>query len=274
VHTQQGGSRYWAGTVLASDDYLQNMTGFAQLVLVYAGLNPQRSGGRDKYGDGIVADSNSGAHYRYRFVRNQFRTPMGGRRSGWVVPLLPPPNFSRSTVDDIDRRSHPFAGIAPYFKFRASENRVSEYNQPSTWFFLNKNPRHFQTEGSRQRPWFFRFSWNDGVRTVSLDTTIGGPRASFLFDGLTVISRGMAYYHRPGALGQSGWGEHPNFFNPFWRARLAPVGQALIDFWTDFAGGAIAPTPESGAIEAMVRNLINNFLSDLFLRTVTAVMTH
>ncbi len=38
--------------------------------------------------------------------------------------------------------------------------------------------------------------------------------------GLTVVSRGQVYYHRPG-----NWTEQPNFFNPYWRPRLASVWQ-------------------------------------------------
>ncbi len=37
---------------------------------------------------------------------------------------------------------------------------------------------------------------------------------------MNVISRGQTYYHRPG-----NWAEHPNFFNPYWRPRLASVYQ-------------------------------------------------
>jgi hypothetical protein len=41
-----------------------------------------------------------------------------------------------------------------------------------------------------------------------------------LVEGLNVISRGQTYYHRPG-----NWAEQPNFFNPYWRPRLASVYQ-------------------------------------------------
>ena len=37
-------------------------------------------------------------------------------------------------------------------------------------------------------------------------------------EGQKAVARALAYYHRPG-----NWQEPPNFFNPFWRARLAPV---------------------------------------------------
>ena len=38
--------------------------------------------------------------------------------------------------------------------------------------------------------------------------------------GLNALARGQVYYHRPG-----NWAEQPNFFNPYWRPRLAPVLQ-------------------------------------------------
>lgn len=36
------------------------------------------------------------------------------------------------------------------------------------------------------------------------------------------VARALAYYHRPGD-----WQEPPNFFNPYWRAKLAPVEPGL-----------------------------------------------
>lgn len=51
---------------------------------------------------------------------------------------------------------------------------------------------------------------------------------------MRAVARAQAYYHRPG-----NWAEAPNFFNPYWRARLAPVWQArdgapaLEPLWTD-----------------------------------------
>ena len=41
-----------------------------------------------------------------------------------------------------------------------------------------------------------------------------------LYEGMTVLSRGQTYYHRPG-----NWAEQPNFFNPYWKPRLASVWQ-------------------------------------------------
>lgn len=41
-------------------------------------------------------------------------------------------------------------------------------------------------------------------------------------DGPVAVARALAYYHRPG-----NWQEPPNFFNPFWRARLVPTEPGL-----------------------------------------------
>ena len=46
------------------------------------------------------------------------------------------------------------------------------------------------------------------------------------------MARAMVYYHRPG-----NWKEHPNFFNPFWRAKLAPVGHKLTGPLSGLFGG-------------------------------------
>ncbi len=48
---------------------------------------------------------------------------------------------------------------------------------------------------------------------VALEAEDGGAKA---------VARALAYYHRPG-----NWQEPPNFFNPFWRAKLAPVEPGL-----------------------------------------------
>ena len=36
------------------------------------------------------------------------------------------------------------------------------------------------------------------------------------------LSKALVYYHR---LGENGWREAPNLFNPYWRAKLHPFTQ-------------------------------------------------
>ena len=66
------------------------------------------------------------------------------------------------------------------------------------------------------------FSFGKSPETLDLESdreelTLGGLG---LGAGMNVISRGQTYYHRPG-----NWTEQPNFFNPYWRPRLAAVWQ-------------------------------------------------
>lgn len=52
----------------------------------------------------------------------------------------------------------------------------------------------------------------------SLSRVAGGTQWNQVTGGMAAISVGRAVYHRPGV-----WKEEPNFFNPLWTARLAPV---------------------------------------------------
>ena len=87
-------------------------------------------------------------------------------------------------------------------------------------------------------------------------------------EGLNVVSRGMVYYHRPKT-----WDEHPNLFNPFWRARLAPVGAKLMNIYDKFVGSNVRTESDDMVVQGIV-NALRNFLGDIFLRTITTVMTH
>ena len=280
----EGKSNYLLGDTLASDDYLSSGVGVATAAVAWVFLFPQ---GVAKIGDGIITDKNDGKHYMYD---TKGSSSGGGAPGGFSsVLILPPAKGSISnTFKEDGKNEHDWAGLSPYFKFSPSSERNADFNQPSTWIFLNKHHSTFQSgSGSGGRPWHYKFTWNnqgsfndgkdkDGAGVgggkydgaVSLDTTIGGKRNSFLMEGLNAISRGMVYYHRPGV-----WDEPPNFFNPFWRARLAPVGAKLMNVWERFLGSKIKTSSDSTVMKAVV-NMVRNFVSDVFLRTVTAVMTH
>lgn len=280
----KGKSNYLAGDTLASDDYLQSGFGAAASIPPIAWVYLW-SPGVMRMGDGIVADKNGGKHYKYEHKGAGGGAPGGNSALDIIMPGAHSVSNTFTKNGDSD---HKWPGMAPYFKFSPSSERNSDFNQPSTWIFLNKHHSAFQSgSGSGSRPWHYKFTWdnhgsyNDGrdkdgkkvgggkyEGAVSLDTTIGGERNHFLLEGLNAISRGMVYYHRPGV-----WDEPPNFFNPFWRARLAPVGAKLMNVWDRFLGSKIKTSSDS-RIMKMVVNMVRNFISDVFLRTITAVMTH
>ncbi len=119
----------------------------------------------------------------------------------------------------VNRGKHPWWGITPYMAFDPSregcESGASEHCQPDVWVALEL-PKS-------------KFNLTAGGETAAVDVQVappGGPaRASNVSReeaGAKAVSRALAYYHRPG-----NWREHPNFFNPHWRAKLAPVEQGL-----------------------------------------------
>ncbi|HSP81834.1 MAG TPA: pilus assembly protein TadG-related protein [Myxococcaceae bacterium] len=156
-------------------------------------------------------------------------------------------------IDPRDR-NHTWKGLAPFPHFEPGDyardcargfgespsiqrmaEREDDFNQPSTWVLLNKsaeelhNPNADPTGPTRPLPGLLNEQGRLGVSfsssrttTLELDNTrkklaVGGFTIS---SGMSVISRGQTYYHRPG-----NWAEQPNFFNPYWRPRLAAVWQ-------------------------------------------------
>jgi Putative Flp pilus-assembly TadE/G-like len=150
--------------------------------------------------------------------------------------------------------NHPWTGLAPFPHFEpgdyatdctgqgkdaqpstsAMAERKDDFNQPSIWVLLNKsseqlhNGRKDETGATHNEPARLNanskltFAFAQSPTTLELDNNRKKPRLGgvTLVDGMSVISRGQTYYHRPG-----NWSEQPNFFNPYWRPRLAAVWQ-------------------------------------------------
>jgi hypothetical protein len=148
-----------------------------------------------------------------------------------------------ANVRPIADGNHPWQGLARFAHFEPGQyqgecggegsltdeaQREAELNQPSTWVALNKtrkqllNPRHDTTGAGTNKPAL--------IDPDSGRLTVENSRKVFLgTDGLHVISRGQSYYHRPG-----NWAEQPNFFNPYWKPRLASVWQGRHSFpWVE-----------------------------------------
>jgi hypothetical protein len=126
-----------------------------------------------------------------------------------------------------DHNNHKFEGIEPYVKFKPNSDPAVQFNQPSVYVALNKQPDQLGGQAFQQH-----FTITVGSRSEEIDTTIGKEPLLNMpqFQGLNAWSRAMAYYHRPSFPdGSSNWHEHPNFFNPFWRAKLAPIGEKVND---------------------------------------------
>jgi hypothetical protein len=153
-------------------------------------------------------------------------------------------------VQPIGESWHPWKGITPFSHFEpgqyasdcatsavrrtgtpsasAAALNAQEFNQPSTWSMLRKTKDELRNPvgdptASRIDPALIN---SDGVLAPGIGDSIteldmnNDEQPFGVGDGMTVFARGQTYYHRPGV-----WSEQPNFFNPYWRPRLASVFQ-------------------------------------------------
>ncbi|MDF1562963.1 MAG: pilus assembly protein TadG-related protein [Deltaproteobacteria bacterium] len=127
--------------------------------------------------------------------------------------------------------NHPWWGIFPFMKFnpKADGSPLVAFHQPSTYVWLTQPPENIDIEPLLQRDVL-----GLGGHTATHDTGLDHVTEGGLPPGFHAFARAAAYYHRPG-----NWREHPNFFNPFWRARLAPVQPVLSDLVGDLGAGAV-----------------------------------
>jgi hypothetical protein len=166
---------------------------------------------------------------------------------GICPPGTPRVDVYTANVMPAEDGNHPWKGIVPFMHFEPGQygdtcggpasNETSatryqhDFNQPSTWVALNKtadqlaNAGHTDHDGtgSNAIPMLNqqgKIQWKFSNYNAALE--VKNNRMKFLdtIEGLNVISRGQTYYHRPG-----NWAEQPNFFNPYWRPRLASVYQ-------------------------------------------------
>jgi hypothetical protein len=166
-----------------------------------------------------------------------------------------------ANVHALRESHHPWRGMASFPNFepgqfledcrdpvgaaslRAPALHADEFNQPSVFVQLHQGPKAL---AKGQAPLHTRGGWSLPL-AGSAGVDLLDDRASLpgLAPGLNVVARAQAYYHRPG-----NWQEHPNFFNPYWRPRLAPVAQGRrawprVGEWLSFVPRTLAGVPES-----------------------------
>ena len=188
---------------------------------------------------------------------------------------------NHESVNHLTNANQYYFGIAPYVKFLPNSDRKVDYNQPSTWMIMNLSPDKYM----QGKHWNFSHS-NDisgtssgsgGRNALSTDPIMddGNKFSEFkmfniLDPGINVMSRARVYYHRPG-----NWNEHPNFFNPYWRAQLAPIAPkigALIGRALNIDPDTKSNVPSSGVI-----GKLSNFksaLGDMFANLLSRIITH
>lgn len=181
-----------------------------------------------------------------------------------------------ANVRGVEDGNHPWFGTMPFPHFEPGEyasacggslngradinreaSRLRDFNQPSAFVMLNKspqemlNPKDDGTGATHNEPalnWGqgsvgFNFSGSGQTLDLADDRKKVG-LGPFSLQGINAISRAQTYYHRPG-----NWAEQPNFFNPYWRPRLAAVWQGkneipLLDKLTQALPSQISSFPQ------------------------------
>lgn len=188
-------------------------------------LNPQEDGGR------------GGLHWRVQYpswpVPAGDRMPSGPygdlgihRARPCLVPLgkvcLLRIDVYVANVRAVRDGNHPWAGISAFSHFEPGKYAADcpkegepsrhepassgdAFNQPSAWVRLE-----------REVPPLL-----PGIPSLKIGWGRSKPVPLALRSSFLAVARAQTYYHRPG-----NWREAPNFFNPYWRARLASVDDA------------------------------------------------
>jgi len=148
-----------------------------------------------------------------------------------------------ANVRPIEDGNHVWEGVVPFMNFEpgryarscpdasgpsASDAaaREDEFNQPSTWVLLRKSPEQIRNPfaepgAGSNAPALLNDRGRLQFGSQSAQLEMENARVALLGStGLHAIARAQTYYHRPG-----NWAEQPNFFNPYWRSRLASVFQ-------------------------------------------------
>lgn len=159
-----------------------------------------------------------------RYCRYEKPERYGQHLGPEIVQLLAEPGrfgfrceVDRGSGGDFD---FTWPGMSRFLTFASPAEGESSDHQPDTWVFLHKPTSAMERAGGRD----LTFAIERGVEKIELDARIGeaGVLGTGLAPGMSALARAQAYYHRPGA-----WREPPNFFNPYWGARLAPKGEAI-----------------------------------------------
>lgn len=186
------------GTALVSAAHVQ-------MALDFVG---KLSGGGDPKIVGVQAthDRNRRLHCHYNGRRNV------------TVPSCPKYAWTKAIKCEKDS-SHDFWGMTRYISFKIAE----DYPFGATDYIglVNKPAKESRFP-------IKNLGFGGDEMTIGGWAQSGGRNATFqggsvganisVFSGVNGWARAQAYYHRPGA-----WAEPPNMFNPFWKARLAPI---------------------------------------------------
>jgi hypothetical protein len=200
-------TQFTRGGALASPEYVK--ASFLGLSYLSGGGSPKIVGPQAAYSD------NERMHCRY------------DKRKLITVPSCPDYAWTKPAKCEKESK-HEFDGITKYLSYNIINDDKQLFGQRDYISLVNKSP-----EAARFP--IKELGWGGGTQKIGWAGAKGeGNKGSFSagdpdfgIKGLNGWARSMAYYHRPKA-----WSEPPNLFNPFWKAKLAPMSNcaALTQF--------------------------------------------
>lgn len=125
---------------------------------------------------------------------------------------------------DHDNKFKCLNGGECFMLFKANPEPGEDWGQPKVYSFIHQDLR--KMEGGGKGPWELnesgkvKLDLGDASNTYSTEMQISDNPDNERGEG-TALSKALVYYHYPDYQG-GGWKEHPNFFNPYWRAKLQP----------------------------------------------------
>ncbi len=107
--------------------------------------------------------------------------------------------------------------------FAANEKPTEDFGQPVVYNVTKSDLR--RTEGRGPKVAWEVTNSDSGKVAIDLRGTIGKKEVQLTDNPAvhgqgTALSKALVYYHYP--VLADGWKEHPNFFNPYWKAKLQP----------------------------------------------------
>ncbi|HYH95664.1 Tad domain-containing protein [Hyalangium sp.] len=203
-------------------------------------------------GDGIAAEDHGWVESRFAGLRE--RTVIAeGRNSVWGDPHdwradpshdLPGDNTTHSNhifhadlmtvpghgsgfgkCDDIGCDQQQRGVYRGHMRFRVNSNPNDLWNMPRTMSFITRS-----VKDPERWPWDFHFE-AEIPRKIQF-TTMNSPGDTQAGNTMGAYSGALVYFHKP--TGEE-YLEPPNFWNPFWRAKLHPVRPEDAERMTEFA---------------------------------------
>lgn len=118
-----------------------------------------------------------------------------------------------------------------FMLFHSDKDAGNDFGQPRAYAAIHSDLR--RTKGQGPKPAWEITDSDSGKITVNLGGDVGQRQMQLTdnpneFGKGLAVSKAMAYYHHPDwSSNQNGWKEAPNFFNPYWKAKLQPFRNTI-----------------------------------------------